>query len=168
MASAKMASAIDVRIDDVGSILKFRIGFPFGDEICLFLPVRVAPGVDSEFPQKECDHFFSFSGRFWSLFGHFFLMLLSLFFVTFLPDSFCRTPFAASGIDTEFPCRVRIVDRGVDCRDPVCRHRLRFLDTLIHDFPATGPPDPRTDFKAPGSLAYHRFRDLLEELSKGS
>ena len=30
MASAKMASAIDVRIDDAGSILKFRIGFPFG------------------------------------------------------------------------------------------------------------------------------------------
>ena len=31
MASAKMASAIDVRIDDVGSILKFRIGFLFGE-----------------------------------------------------------------------------------------------------------------------------------------
>ena len=31
MASAKKASAIDVRIDDVGSILKFRIGFPFGE-----------------------------------------------------------------------------------------------------------------------------------------
>ena len=31
MASAKVASAIDVRIDDVGSILKFRIGFPFGE-----------------------------------------------------------------------------------------------------------------------------------------
>ena len=31
MASAKMASAIDVRIDDVVSILKFRIGFPFGE-----------------------------------------------------------------------------------------------------------------------------------------
>ena len=32
MASAKMASAIDVRIDDVGSILKFRnIGFAFGE-----------------------------------------------------------------------------------------------------------------------------------------
>ena len=31
MASAKTASAIDVRIDDVGSILKFRIGFPFGE-----------------------------------------------------------------------------------------------------------------------------------------
>ena len=30
MASAKTAPAIDVRIDDVGSILKFRIGFPFG------------------------------------------------------------------------------------------------------------------------------------------
>ena len=30
MASAKTVSAIDVRIDDVGSILKFRIGFPFG------------------------------------------------------------------------------------------------------------------------------------------
>ena len=27
MASAKTGSAIDVRIDDVGSILKFRIGF---------------------------------------------------------------------------------------------------------------------------------------------
>ena len=26
-----MASAIDVRIDDVGSILKFRIGFAFGE-----------------------------------------------------------------------------------------------------------------------------------------
>ena len=31
MASAKTVSAIDVRIDDVGSILKFRIGFPFGE-----------------------------------------------------------------------------------------------------------------------------------------
>ena len=29
MPSAKMASAIDVRIDDVGSILTFRIGIPF-------------------------------------------------------------------------------------------------------------------------------------------
>ena len=75
MASAKMASAIDVRIDDVGSILKFRIGFPFWREFCWVLPVRVA-----------------------------------------------------SGADTEFPYRVRIVDRGVDCRDPVCRHRFRFPD----------------------------------------
>ena len=31
MASAKTASTIDVRIDDEGSILKFRIGFPFGE-----------------------------------------------------------------------------------------------------------------------------------------
>ena len=31
MASAKMASAIGVSIDDVGSILKFHIGFPFGE-----------------------------------------------------------------------------------------------------------------------------------------
>ena len=31
----------------------------------------------------------------------------------------------APGVDTEFPYRVRIVDRGVDCRDPVCRHRFR-------------------------------------------
>ena len=36
MASAKMASAIDVRIDDVGSILKFRIGFPFGENFAGF------------------------------------------------------------------------------------------------------------------------------------
>ena len=32
----------------------------------------------------------------------------------------------ASGVNTEFPYRVRIADRGVDCRDPVCRHRFRF------------------------------------------
>ena len=69
-----MASAIGVRIDDVGSILKFRIGFPFGENSTVFLPVRMAPGVD-----------------------------------------------------TEFPYRVRIVDRGVDCCDPVYRHRFRFL-----------------------------------------
>ena len=75
MASAKMASAIGVHIDDVGSILKFRIGFPFGENSARFLPVSVAPGVD-----------------------------------------------------TEFPYRVRIVDRELDCRDPLCRHRFRFLD----------------------------------------
>ena len=34
-----------VRIDDVGSILKFRIGFPFGENSAGFLPVRVAPRV---------------------------------------------------------------------------------------------------------------------------
>ena len=28
--------------------------------------------------------------------------------------------------------------------------------------PATGPPDPGTDFKAPGNLTHHRFRHLLE------
>ena len=49
MASAKMASAIGVRIDDVGSILKFRIGFPFGKNSAVFLPVRMAPGIDTEF-----------------------------------------------------------------------------------------------------------------------
>ena len=31
-----MASAIGVRIDDVGSILKFRIGFPFGENSAFF------------------------------------------------------------------------------------------------------------------------------------
>ena len=42
MASAKMASAVDVRIDDVGSILKFRIGFPFGGMsagFCMFVHI---------------------------------------------------------------------------------------------------------------------------------
>ena len=81
MASANTASAIGVRIDDVGSILKFRIGFPFGENSPDFLPVRVAPGVD-----------------------------------------------------TEFPYRVRIVDRGVDCRDPVCRHRFRFPRDTKSDY----------------------------------
>ena len=57
----------------VNTEIPYRL--PFWREFCLFLPVRVAPGVD-----------------------------------------------------TEFPYRVRIVDRGVDCRDPVCRHRFRFLE----------------------------------------
>ena len=70
MASAKTASAIDVRIDT-----EIPYQLPFGREFCWALQVRVA-----------------------------------------------------SGVDTEFPYRVRIVDRGVDCRDPVCRHRFRFLD----------------------------------------
>ena len=49
MASAKMASAIDVRIDDVGFILKFRIGSPFGEISGWVSQVRVASGVDTEF-----------------------------------------------------------------------------------------------------------------------
>ena len=38
------------------------------------------------------------------------------------------SPCGKNGVDTEFPYRVRIVDREVDCRDPVCRHRFRFLE----------------------------------------
>ena len=52
IASAKMASAISVRIDDAGSILKFRIGFLFGENSAWFLPVHVARGVDTEFPYR--------------------------------------------------------------------------------------------------------------------
>ena len=44
MASAKMASAIGVRIDDVGSILKFRIGFPFGENSACFCQSVWLPG----------------------------------------------------------------------------------------------------------------------------
>ena len=39
-----MVSAIDVRIDDVGSILKFRIGFPFGENSAGFSQVVWLPG----------------------------------------------------------------------------------------------------------------------------
>ena len=54
MSSAKMASAIDVRIDDVGSILKFRIGLPLGENSAGFFgeSVRVASGVDTEIPYR--------------------------------------------------------------------------------------------------------------------
>ena len=44
--------------------------------------------------QKEFDHFF----RFRDAFGHFSVTFSDAsvtFFVTFLPNSFCRTPFAA-------------------------------------------------------------------------
>ena len=34
----------------------------------------------------------------------------------------------ASRVDTKFPYRVRILDRKVDFRDPVCWHRFRFSD----------------------------------------
>ena len=44
MASAKMASAIGVRIDDVGSILEFRIGFPFGENSACFCHSVWFPG----------------------------------------------------------------------------------------------------------------------------
>ena len=44
MASAKMASAIDVRIDDVGSILKFRIRSPLGENSAGFCQSVWLPG----------------------------------------------------------------------------------------------------------------------------
>ena len=44
MASAKMASAIGVCIDDVGSILKFRIGCPFGENSACFCHSVWFPG----------------------------------------------------------------------------------------------------------------------------
>ena len=40
---------------------------------------------------------------------------------------FCKSVWLPE-VDTDFPCRVCIVNRGVDCRDPVCRHRFRFPD----------------------------------------
>ena len=75
---------------------------PFWKEFCLFLPVRVDPGVDTEFPYQVC-----------------------------------------------------IVDRGVDCRDPVCRHRFRFPE-------AASPPGvvlPYLPAKSSGPplLEFNRF-----------
>ena len=43
----------------------------------------------------------------------------------------------ASGVDTEFLYRVRIVNTGVDCREPVCRHRFLAwlpLQKLVGEF----------------------------------
>ena len=48
-------------------------------------------GVAKGVRQEEFDHFFSFSGRFRSLFGHFFWCFCH-FFRHFLPNSFCRSP----------------------------------------------------------------------------
>ena len=77
MASAKNGVRNRVRIDDAGSILKFRIGFRFGEN-------------------SAC---------------------------------FCQSVWLPGSI-LNFRYRVRIVDRGVDCRDPVCRHRFRFLEIM--------------------------------------
>ena len=49
MESAKMAPAIDVRIDDVGSILKFRVGFPFGEKSAGFCKSVWLPGSIQNF-----------------------------------------------------------------------------------------------------------------------
>ena len=50
-------------------------------------------------PQKECGKRSSITFfRFWDAFGHFSVTFSDAsvtFFVTFLPNSFCRTPFAA-------------------------------------------------------------------------
>ena len=46
-----------------------------------------------------------------------------------------------------------------------CRWREALASRL--SFPARGPPDPGTDFKAPGSLTHHRFWHLLEEVFEG-
>ena len=82
-----------------------------GTSLKLFHPPNIAPnGAAKGSRPKDFDLFFGGG----SLFGHFsdssdtfffvcllvtfrslFLTLLSLFFVTLLPDSFCRTPFAA-------------------------------------------------------------------------
>ena len=77
MASAKMASAIDVRVGDVGSTLKFRIGLPFGENSAGFCQSVGLPGSILNF-------------------------------------------------------RIGSVSsiRGVDCRDPVCRHHFRSPDEV--------------------------------------
>ena len=45
-----MVSATDVRVDDVGSILKFRSGFLFGENSAGFCKFVWFPGVDADFP----------------------------------------------------------------------------------------------------------------------
>ena len=59
MGSAKMGSAIDVRIDDAGPILKFRIGFsPWFSAVASHLRLSLLVGfggieaVDTEFPYR--------------------------------------------------------------------------------------------------------------------
>ena len=52
MASAKTASAIDVRFDDVGVDTEIPYWLPFWREFCWVLQVRVAFGVDTEFPYR--------------------------------------------------------------------------------------------------------------------
>ena len=53
---------------------------------------------------------------------------------------------------------------------PSRRPLLVFAESIESrlSFPATGPPRPGTDFKAPGSLTHHEFRRFLEGFSKGS
>ena len=72
------------------------------------------------------------TGNSLELFRKFFGAVRAIFWLceSFLaPDlfrrEFCRVMHVrvASGVDTEFPYRVRIVDRGVDCHDPVCRRK---------------------------------------------
>ena len=64
---------------------------------CTSQVLCVAKGATKGVRQKEFDPFFFF--RFRDAFGHFSVTFSDVsvtFFVTFLPNSFCRTPFAAS------------------------------------------------------------------------
>ena len=85
---------------------------------------------------------------------------LSHFFCT--PGNPCATPIVTRG-EGSFSYQ-GVSTRGVR-HSPVQTHKFSRLS-----FPATGPPDPGTDFdfKAPGSLTHHRLRHLLEKFLKGS
>ena len=85
-----------VRIDDVGSILKFRIDFPFGEN---------SAGI-------------------------------------------CRSVWLPGSI---LNFRIRSVSSigGVDCRDPVCRHRFRFPDFFAISLRKTNNMLPKTRCSEP-------------------
>ena len=52
---------------------------------------------------------------------------------------FCKSVWLLGSI-LNFPYRLRIVDRRVDCRDPVCRHRFRFPEVWSCLFRALNSP----------------------------
>ena len=67
-----------------------------------------------------------------------------LHFTVHAPSKFCWVlqVRVASGADSEFLYRVRIVDWGVDCREPVCRHCFPIPEAHTHLNEAGGNSPP--------------------------
>ena len=135
---------------------EIRYRLLFGREFSWVLPVRVASGVDTEFPYRVRivlpallqklvgEFFFDFSqGNLENLVGNLEGIFRGFFLAHRTKAQKFRGKFRSifrkkiRGSKKIFranftlqTCHLNVssIARGVDCRDPVCRHRFRFLD----------------------------------------
>ena len=70
-------------------------------------------------------------------------------------------------IASNFKSKPLVILTHIDSNHTAISVALSTVDSRL-SCPVTGPPEPGTDFQAPGSLKHHRFRRLLERFSAGS